>query len=147
MTAADGQTLAGVWQEAHPLDPWRYDYPDRDMAWWEMPTWRLIARLRRLLLRPVLIWHLLTTGPNGKDLAPWDDTRLWRRVKAILALLLPLPIRWHYPEWKGKHVGESVLIWWGSGITSTPSGVSWSAHYVGVGYGRCWHVYVWEDGE
>ena len=139
-------TLRSVWQEAHPLDHWRYDFPERDMAWWEMPAYRLIARLRRLLLRPVLIWHLLATPKNTKTLAPWD-ARGWRRTKTVLALLLPLPVRWRSPDWTGRHVADSVLIWWGSGIRYTQDGITWRAYYVGVGYGRCWHVYVWEDGE
>ncbi|OJU41796.1 MAG: hypothetical protein BGN97_03580 [Microbacterium sp. 69-10] len=61
-------------------------------------------------------------------------------MRAIIALLLPVPIRWHYPHF--GHGADSVLIWWSSG-----DGYSWRARYVAVGYGRNWQAYIYEDGE
>ena len=139
-------TIVSVWAEAHPLNRWRYDYPERGMGWWEMPAYSVLSVVRRVILRYVIIWHLLTTPPNSADEAPWDAGG-WRRVKTIVALLLPIPAVWSYPEWGQRHVADSVLIWWSSGITSTMNGLSWRAYYVGVGYGRCWHPFIWEDGE
>lgn len=140
----NGATIKSVWQESHPLTMWRYDYPDREMAWWEMPTHHVLSAVRRLTTRYVVIWHLLTTGPNTRTSQPWEAGG-WRRVRAILALLLPLPIRWHYPHY--PHNADAVLIWWASDIGSTPSGLSWSAYCIGVGYGKNWRAYIYEDGE
>lgn len=138
-------TLASVWEEAHPLSIWRYDWPDRQMARWEMPAYRTLAVVRRLLMRPVLVWHLLVTGPNTATEAPWGAGG-WRRVKMILALLLPVPIRWRYPGW-GTCSADSVLCWWSSGPIMRNEYTGWEGYFVGVGYGRCWHVYVWQEGE
>lgn len=137
-------TLADVWAEADPLSMWRYDWPDRRMEWWEMPTYRVLVVVRRLVMRFIVLWHLVATGPNTKDEAPWD-AGLARRVKAIVALLLPLPVRWQYPAY--PVVADSVLIWWSSGITSSPAGLHWRARYVAVGYGWSFRAWIYEDGE
>lgn len=137
-------TISSIWAEADPLSIWRYDWPDRRMAFWEMPVYRVLIVARRAAMRLGVLWHLLTTGPNTSEDAPWDAGG-WRRVKAVLALLLPVPVRWHYPHY--GHNADSVLIWWSSGIASTPNGLSWRARYVAVGWGWNWRAYIYEDGE
>lgn len=136
--------LRDVWVEADPLNPWRYDFPDREMAWWEMPTHRAFMEVRKVTTRAVVLWYLIVTPKNNASVAPWDAGG-WRRVKCALAMLLPLPIRWRYPYLREQ--ADPVLAYWGTGITSTPNGYSWSARYVGVGYGWSWRVWVWEEGE
>lgn len=135
-------TLRDVWQEAHPLDRWRYDFPGRQMAWWEMPTYKVLQRVRRFEVRWVVLWRLLTTPENTATLCPWEAGG-WQRAKCTLAMLLPLPVRWQFPHWPNR--ADTVLVWWASPVRDTPDGWSWTSHNVGVGYGWSWRVWIFEE--
>lgn len=131
-----GAHIRAAWGDAHPIGAWGgygTGYWRERHALYRFAT-SVFLRLRRILERGKALRYLARPD-EGTDYLGWRA-----RLHAALLLLLPLPIHWHFPEFRKCGWFDEVTSWDGS-TWSGAEQTCWEATFIATKRWGLAHIY------